>query len=322
MTIPASSPLPPVATTRVRYIKLGPGGCWDDDCIRDNILRIDFDTGSPETYAMCKRGDWQALRDDWARSKDGGTATRFTNETRTYFEDAGDILWVTFAHDRLYWAFLEPGAPQIYAPDDPTDTSSFRRVRGAWRDHDIHGQVQLTKTRLPGSINSASSYRGTSFELRDEDRERLLRRINGTVDPAVERVARAHEELRQSLGALVARLTWRDFETLVDMLFTGAGWRRLGRPGGAEKTKDLDLVMPITGEKAWVQVKSATNAAQFAGYVADSERMEQYDRMFFVFHTGPELRSDRPNVTVLDRMAVVDMVINGGFVNWVIERVA
>lgn len=320
--MPPAESAAPVSAVRARYVKLGQGGEWDDGCVRLGILRFDMATGEPETYAMCLRGEWDALREDWVRSKDASTATRFTNETRTYFEDGGEILWVTFAHDRLYWGFLEPGAPQVAEPDNRNDSSTFRRIRGGWSDQDIHKNVRLTKTRLPGTITSAASYRGTSFDLKPDERDRLLRRINGTVDPAIERVAQAHEELRQSLGTLVARLSWRDFENLVDMLFLGAGWRRVGQLGGTEKTKDLDLVMPVTGNKAWVQVKSKATADVFANYVAQGENMGQYERMFFVYHTGPELRSERSNVTVLNRMAVVDMVISGGFVGWVIERVA
>ncbi|WP_161961095.1 hypothetical protein [Xanthomonas arboricola] len=48
--------------------------------------------------------------------------------------------------------------------------------------------------------------------------------------------------------------------------------------------------------------------------------MSQYDRMFFVYHTGEEIRSDQENVDVLGLEKVVDMVINGGFVDWVLER--
>jgi hypothetical protein len=30
-------------------------------------------------------------------------ATRFTNETRLFFEDDGTTLWITFVGERLYW---------------------------------------------------------------------------------------------------------------------------------------------------------------------------------------------------------------------------
>lgn len=305
--------------TRVRYVKLGPKGCWEDEATENGLLLIDFDTGTPETYRMCREGQWPELARDWARSKSKGVATRFTNETRTYFEDQGEILWVTFAHDRLYWGFVEAGVPEIYLPADPTSTSTFRRIAGGWSDLDRLG-AQLSKRSLPGSITAAASFRGTSFDLSAGDAARLIDRINGSVDPQVQQVRAAQEDLRSSLGKVVQRLDPKDFETLVDMMFLAAGWRRLGRVGSTEKTKDLDLQMPVTGETAWVQIKCASSVEVFNRYVTDNERMSQYDRMFFVYHTGEGIRSDQENVDVIGLGKVVDMVISGGFVDWVLER--
>jgi hypothetical protein len=309
-----------VTATRARYVKLGPGGCWEDKAIDAKILRVDFDTGSPETYQLCTQGRWGELAADWARSKSKGVATRFTNETRIYFEDQGEILWCTFAHDKLYWGFLEPGLPEIHDPLDSRDTSTFRRVRGGWSCMDLAGNV-LAKARLPGSLTSAASYRGTSFELSTRERERLLRRINVVRDPAVALVEDARTQLRASLITVIQRLGPDDFETLVDMMFLAAGWHRLGRIGGNQRTKDLDLRMPITGERAWVQVKCSTSQQDFRRYMADAERMDQYERMFYVYHTGPELQSDRDDVSVVGPDDVADMVLRGGFVDWVLERV-
>ncbi|MBH1666294.1 hypothetical protein [Stenotrophomonas maltophilia] len=315
-----SSVILPIALgTRVRYVKLGPKGCWEDEAIEKGLLLIDFDTGSPETYRMCREARWSDLAKDWALSKAKGVATRFTNETRTYFEDQGEILWVTFAHDRLYWGFVAEGVPEIYMPSNPKSTSTSRKIAGGWSDRDQLG-VQLSKRSLPGSITAAASFRGTSFDLSDNDAARLIQRINGAIDPQIQRVRTAQEDLRDSLGKVVQRLDPKDFETLVDMMFLAAGWRRLGRVGSTEKTKDLDLQMPVTGETAWVQIKCATSVGVFNRYLKDNEKMGQYDRMFFVYHTGEEIRSDQENVDVLGLRKIVDMVISGGFVDWVLER--
>lgn len=320
MTLAYDPLLPPIQTSRVRYVKLGPQGSWERDCVERGILRVDFDTGSPEGFAMCSEGRWSDLAVDWARSKSKGVATRFTNETRTYFEDSGDILWITFANDKLYWGFLEADAPRIFNPDDPNDTSTFRRVRGGWKDTDIFG-LQLTKTSLPGSLKAAASFRGTSFDLASAQRDRLIDRINGVRTPAVEQVQQAQKALEVALGALIQTLDDRDFEALVDMLFLAAGWRRLGRVGGVEKTKDLDLRMPITGERAFVQIKCQTSPGELTGYVRDFDRMDQYDRMFFVYHSGHDIACDREDVEIIGLKGVIDMVIKGGFVDWVLERV-
>lgn len=43
--------------------------------------------------------------------------------------------------------------------------------------------------------------------------------------------------------------------------------------------------------------------------------MEQYERMFFVYHSAPVIRSDRDTVQVIDSARIVDMVIGASFVD-------
>lgn len=50
-------------------------------------------------------------------------------------------------------------------------------------------------------------------------------------------------------GAL-RELHWKDFETLVDLLFRQAGWRRLSMLGETMKYADLELEEPINHERA------------------------------------------------------------------------
>jgi hypothetical protein len=41
---------------------------------------------------------------------------------------------------------------------------------------------------------------------------------------------------------------------LVDLVFANSGWRRIGRVGKTQKTVDIELMLPTTGERAFVQV--------------------------------------------------------------------
>ncbi len=41
-----------------------------------------------------------------AEGKVKGTATRFTNELRLFFEDVGSMLWITFVGERLFWGMV------------------------------------------------------------------------------------------------------------------------------------------------------------------------------------------------------------------------
>lgn len=118
------------------------------------------------------------------------------------------------------------------------------------------------------------------------------------------------------------KLEPRDFEILVDLIFTTSGWRRLGAVGKTQKTLDLDLILPSTGERAFVQVKSNTSNDVFAKYVAALDDLGDYQKMFYVYHTGEEARTDDARVTVLGPNELADLVIDAGLVNWLIRKVS
>jgi hypothetical protein len=49
---------------------------------------------------------------------------------------------------------------------------------------------------------------------------------------------------------------------------------------------DLELLLPSTSERAFVQIKSQANAASLRDYATRFEQADIYDRMFFVWHSG------------------------------------
>ena len=182
-------------------------------------------TEQPDRLALCRAGRWDKLAASFAaEGRDKSTATRFTNELRLFFEDDGSTLWVTFVGERLYWAF---------AGSDPPEQSSdldgvFRTVRGGWRWTDVNGE-SLTKDRLSGALTKLAAYRGTSCGVDQADY--VIRRINGQKIPEVERALAASAEMTESVLGLMRLLEPRDFELLVDLVFTSSGWRRVGVVG-------------------------------------------------------------------------------------------
>lgn len=63
---------------------------------------------------------------------------------------------------------------------------------------------------------------------------------------------------------LMQLLAPRDFELLVDLVFTSSGWRRVGEFGKTQKTLDLDLVLPNTKEKG-IRPSEVDNEFQATG---------------------------------------------------------
>jgi len=304
-----------IGPSRVRYIKLGEGGHWEAECLENGVIRLGFGTAAPECYQLCVAGDWAALTETWlSAGKDQGTATRFTNETRLFFQDDGTTLWITFMRERLYWGMVDGGVP---AQPHEDGQGTWRPLVGGWRCTDASGDL-LTKDKLSGALTKLAAYRGTSCDV--DVATYVTRRINGQRSPEIERAHAAVAEMRASALELMRLLGPKDFELLVDLVFSSSGWRRLGVVGNTQKTLDLDLLLPSTGERAFVQVKSDTNQAELDMYVAAFEEMdEDFQRMFFVHHTG-NAACDHPKVTVIGPERVAEMVVDAGLVCWLIRK--
>lgn len=302
---------PRIAPKSVRYIKLGEGGAWEKECIDQGLLQFGTDSGNPETLQWAAEGRWSELAASWRAVKSQGTATRFTNETRFYFEAGPEDLWITFVGERFYWGFLEPGLPIPMQPD----LSSVRKVSGGWRCVDHDGKP-LLKSNLPGSITSLAAYRGTSCSVKAA--AHVVRRINAELSEEVKRAETMRSELIHSLVPLIQRLGPRDFEVLVELIFGASGWRRIDSTGGARKLLDLDLELPSTGERAFVQVKSRTSQSEFDAY-AQQRKDGVFNRMFYVFHTGT-VTTDDEAITVIEATRLARMTLDAGLTDWVIRK--
>ncbi len=176
----------------------------------------------------------------------------------------------------------------------------------------------MTKDQLSGALTKLAAYRGTSCDVDASDY--VIRRINGQKTPEVERALIASKEMKNAAIALMKLLGPRDFELLVDLVFTASGWRRVGTVGKAQKTLDLDVILPSTNERAFVQVKSKTTSAELTEYIAKIKD-GPYDRMFYVYHSG-NADTDDARVTVIGPEQLADLVMDAGLVSWLIRKVS
>ena len=311
----SGSSSPAVKARQVRYVKLGRGGGWEAECAEMGVLRFGFGSATQERFPLCQQGRWNDLQDSFrAEGKDAGTATRFTNETRQFFEDDGSILWITFKGERLLWGFLEPGSAERH----PDGEGVFRRITGGWKDEDIHGE-KLRKDNLSGALTKLVAFRGTSCNVDVQDY--VLRRINGHKVPEVERAISVLAEMTAATLGMIRLLGPKDFEILVDLIFSTSGWRRQGVIGKTQKTLDLDLLLPRTGERAFVQVMSRTTSSELADYVDRIDSRDAYTRMFFVYHTG-EAKTDDIRVVVIGPERLAEMAIEAGLTGWLVRKVS
>lgn len=294
------------------FIKLGRAGEWEAECLRQGTLRF----GYRETpHELCLNGDWKAVQRFWKKRRgDDGTATRDMNQIRTFYESSSETPFITFSGGLLHWC--RPHGPvELLA-----DGGRRRATLDGWHSTSAGG-TKLTTDRLSGHLLKVQMFRGTICQVKAF--EYLLRKLNDALLPEVAAAEEAERALLDAIVGLMRLLTWQDFELLVDLVFSTSGWRRVGVVGRTQKTVDLELLLPTTGERAFVQVKSQANASNLREYARGLEEASAYDRMFFVWHTGevPD-DEDKGDITLIGPSRMARMVLDAGLSSWLREKVS
>ena len=267
-----------VTASEVRFIKLGGKGEWEQECIESSnpCIRLGFRSNQ---HNECLAGNWEDVYNYWHKTegKTAGKATEYTNQVKAFYELDETSVWITFYKRKLFWCRVSREV--IEWSDDKT---RIRRTIGKWSSQDINGH-ELHIDNLSGALTKVQGFRGTICRVDAVDY--LLKKINGEVSPEIIEAEKSLHQLERSLEILIQKLGWKDFELLTDLIFTQAGWQRLSSLGKTEKSIDLDLLSPVTGKRAFVQVKSQASLETFLRYKADFENMNQYDEMYFVVHS-------------------------------------
>jgi hypothetical protein len=150
----------------------------------------------------------------------------------------------------------------------------------------------------------------------------LLRRIRDEPDPVHAQATTLKVEMRDIGSRMIRQLDWRDFETLVDLIFARGGWQRSIVLGKHQADVDLILTQPTTGETAWVQIKSQTSQAELDDYLGRFRRDGSCDRFFFVCHStvGHLSLPAQPELHLWTGERLSDAAINAGLFDWLIDR--
>lgn len=241
----------PIQPTAVRYIKLGRGGAWAQNCIADGEVHFGY---RAVPHEVCRQGDWdEVARLAVEAGRRPAKANDAVREIREFYSLGAGCLWITFADGHLWWAFAEPEVIWRGDSEDGSRGPRMRRTVDGWRKTSTHGEP-LRIDQLSLKLTQVAAYRQTLCKVKEEDY--LLRRINGVEEPVVARARKARIDMTAVAVEMTAGLHWADFETLVDLIFARSGWQRVSRVGGEQVDTDLVLEQPTTGERAFVQVKS------------------------------------------------------------------
>jgi len=259
---------------------------------------------------------WDKVHDYFTTEENSKTfvATSHSNQIRQFYEEDDKTLWITFYANKLWWCFSKT---EITLLSDKTKT---RPVIGRWSDKDINGNVLLSGN-ISGKLLKTQGYRGTICSVQEE--KYALAKINCEQMKEVVEVEEAMFNLKTKLAVLIQNLQWKDFETLVDLIFRQAGWQRVGDTGKTQKTLDLELFAPVTGERAVVQIKAQSDLNQFLDYQDRFATMNDYDKFFYVVHTADYNLITYENETetklyLVDKVA--ELTISSGLVEWVVKK--
>lgn len=307
-----------VAAKNAYFIRLGAGNCWARDCIDNGYLRLDFREVPHQT---CLDADWERVLDiKLGDTKSRGAAVSQTNQIRHFYEADENTLWITFHADQLQWCFSKPGS-SLYRDQ----ATRIRETVDGWHGSDITGNL-LLKNTLSGHLLATEGFRGTICSVTAFNY--LLHKINGTVEPHVAATQQAYENLRTTLKPIIKGLHPKDFETLIDLIFRHSGWQRVGVSGGTEKDIDLDLLLPVTGERIAIQIKSQANEETWRDYQSRFAEMRSFKRFYFVTHSPSlELRNavtktNAPNMVFWDEHEIAEHVARAGLTGWLLDKAA
>lgn len=309
----------PITFKNAYYIKLGEKGAWEADSIANDRMRIGWDHID---LADLNGGAWdrieERLRSSWTADKQA-VATRDLNRLRDIVDSTEDDVWITFHQATMWWTRLKR------APVRQDATSKYRETLHAWRKEPLTGGRVLAVNELPGKIATVQGFRGTVCRISDPA---LLQRVlSGERSDLAGQLHAQRNALVASVQAAIQALHWKDFESLVDMVFRHAGWQRVSVLGQQDRGYDLDLREPVLGERYVVQVKSRAGLAEFNRTSAEFSA-DVYRKVFFVTHTpAPDLVAASPldvpsHVVLVKPEDLALLAFNAGLVNWLADKVA
>jgi hypothetical protein len=150
--------------------------------------------------------------------------------------------------------------------------------------------------------------------------------LNGTRSPLATSICQGRKSLAESLASAIKELHWKDFETLVDLIFRAAGWIRVSILGQHEKAYDLVLREPVTGNRYVVQVKSRAGSADLQETI-DRFSPKDFRRVFFVVHS-PDSKLVNMTVGLPVHVEIVwpgrlgELAMEAGLATWLEDKVA
>lgn len=303
---------------KVKYIKLGNKGVWEKLCIEDGTIRLDYSEVPHELGLNNDKAGIKQLFLDLGVSP--SAASNHARQVLDFYNSDENTLWIIFSRGYLWWA-QSKGNVEFLGNDNKNGSRLLRTVNG-WSNKSLNGDF-LSSTEISGLVTKSAGYQGAICDIKGDALNYVLNRIRGEEIPEVLKAKQARTQMLEATVGLIKKLTWQDFELFVDLLFTHSGWRRISSVGATQKTIDLELELPITGERAIVQIKSQTDQKQLDEYINRLSKFDA-DKYFYIYHTEKTkkpLNSGDSDIELVNVDKLAEMTFQSGLVDWLIKKV-
>jgi hypothetical protein len=303
---------------QAKYIKLGTSGGLERECFQGDYIWLDnreipHDLVIERDFVKLKRFIEEAR-------KKNEFLTKKVRQVIQFYDAGPETLWITFTDGLLWWAVASKNVEYIES-DSKTFSygTRFKKVlTPGWKCTSLAGE-QLYMNSLSGKLTKTAFFLGTLCQIKSGAFEYLLSKIQDKETRLIKETKTMQKNLIILARKLLQELTWSDFELLVDLIFTNAGWLRQSRVGGKQKSIDMIYINRISKETAIVQVKSATNQSTLDKCLIDLQKFNA-EHIFYVYHTSVgQLNSYQRTVHLLGPDELAEKVVNDGFIEWLIK---
>lgn len=305
----------------VRYVKNGKGGRWWKAARENRELHVGWSDIPSDLLSSPDLPRIEALIRASFGPRKG--ATQDFNALCDLLRDASERVWVTFEDGYLWWCTVKEGATV-----NPEGQSSARghfwlACDGPWSNRTIHGKL-LSFSDLPGTVTTTAGFQGTVCT--PTGGAQILRIIRDEIDPDATAASDARRTYERAVLRLITRLSWKDFEQLIDLILARTGWTRISTLGKTREGIDTEAENLTAGEIAFVQVKSSATQEVFDDYVERfTERRDFYARMIFAVHSPKgslKLPDELPAVQLWTGEQIAQRVVRLGLGEWVESKIA
>ena len=304
----------------VRYVKNGGGGRWWSAAKTNQQVHLGWSGIPHDLLVKPDFAEIKRLMKVQHGAKPG--AMQDFNQLHDLLNAPSQHVWMTFEDGYMWWCTVLDGATVNPGGESSNKGNFWLVCDSPWSKRSLNGKL-LAKTDLPGTVTAVAGFKGTVCTPKAW--REILRIVRDEKDPDAALAAVARGKYKQAMEKIVRRLSWQDFEQLIDLILIRTGWARISTLGKTLKGIDLEVENRTADEIAFVQVKATATQKVLNGYVEQfNNQRDRYARMIFAVHSpSGELRAPADLLVQLwtcDRVA--EFVVHAGLGEWVESRLA